>query len=548
MAGEHESSDGGHRIGTTVSDMVKYFENSPFFLSFKLARVKERLGGRYRIFTTMQVGVNNPEEELVIRFFNDIYEMNQYLLELKSDCPVEMTDIEKRVYHMAVENMGRELIDGIRRNYIDPTSYDLLKPLSGKKPLFGKMMEMLDQFTMDDMHKKAVEKLMVYDPKRKVRVPSRFCSFHLAGFNLDEESTAQLGPPYEPSLSSPETGLTNYVTADAHYKLANYCTDVVSIRVVKAGPRYRYPVKVYGKVIARDEIDYKCVYLFNRERKDAQTITSEKDMLALTGPCRALVTLGFMYFEFDLKVSDKDEPDKEVQFSKGVIPYFCKADRKRIILQLPSFQSTVKLVLQHVDLPVAASIEVSVKQEHDGPFVHFNGKITAGTTRSYMQHTVLYDSSVPSSEGLLRENGALALNRNLVAVNGYVGDPALEEGEKLVLYVCFLDADHEIEDEDEEDTEPEDDDDEEDEEEDDDEDDEEEEEEEEEEDEEVYKNVVALKCPLREAVWEYGGRKLQVKVNWSAILDSPKDTDFFHRQACLPAGYSFDYRWGTVFD
>jgi hypothetical protein len=84
------------------------------------------------------------------------------------------------------------------------------------------------------------------------------------------------------------------------------------------------------------------------------------DMLALTGPFRALVTLGFMYFEFDLKVNDEDDPDKVVQFSKGVIPYYCKADRERIILQLPSFQSTVKLVLQHVDLAVAASIEVSV--------------------------------------------------------------------------------------------------------------------------------------------------------------------------------------------
>ena len=39
--------------------------------------------------------------------------------------------------------------------------------------------------------------------------------------------------------------------------------DVISIRVVKAGPDYTYPVEVYGTVIARDEIDHKCVYLFN---------------------------------------------------------------------------------------------------------------------------------------------------------------------------------------------------------------------------------------------------------------------------------------------
>jgi hypothetical protein len=79
--------------------------------------------------------------------------------------------------------------------------------------------------------------------------------------------------------------LTDYVTTDAHYKLANYSLDVVSVRVIKAGPDYTYPVEVYGTVIARDEIDYKCVYLFDRERKDAQTINSEVVYFFLDSIC-----------------------------------------------------------------------------------------------------------------------------------------------------------------------------------------------------------------------------------------------------------------------
>ncbi|KAM0843607.1 hypothetical protein ACQ4PT_057627 [Festuca glaucescens] len=409
---------------------------------------------------------------------------------------------------------------------------------------FSELVKGMDACDLDAMHKEKLEALMVYDPKRKVRVPSRFCSFHLAGFDLDDKSTAPLGQRYQPSPQLPGMGLTDYVTADAHYKLANYSTEVVSVRVVRAGPDYTYPVQVYGKVIARDQIDHKCVYLFDRDRKDAQTIYSEKDMLALTGPYRALVTLAFMYFEFDLKIKGKGDPDDEVQFSKGVIPYYCKADRKRIISQLPSFQSTVKLVLQNVDLPVAANSEVSVvKQGPSGPLVHFDGKITAGTMRNYRQHTVLYDSSVPSSKGFLRENGSLVLNRNMIAVNGYVQDPALEEDEKLVLYVCFLDADCEITDEDETDPEQEDEDEDETDPEDEDED-----EVEELKEEEDFKNVIALKYPRRETIWEYGCPKLKVKVDWTAILDTPKGTDFFHRYGCLPRGCSIDYRWGTIFD
>ncbi|KAK1699616.1 hypothetical protein QYE76_016313 [Lolium multiflorum] len=172
--------------------------------------------------------------------------------------------------------------------------------------------------------------------------------------------------------------------------MAAYSTEVISIRVVNVGPDCTYPVEVYGKVIARDEIDYKCVYLFNRERKDAQTIKSKKDMLALTGPRRALVTLGFMYFEFDLKMKGKG--DDEAQFSKGVISYYSNPNHRRVKYQLPSFQSTVKLVLQHVALPVTASLEVSVVNEDPNePLVHFDGKITAGTSTNYRDHMILYD-------------------------------------------------------------------------------------------------------------------------------------------------------------
>ncbi|KAM0843595.1 hypothetical protein ACQ4PT_057620 [Festuca glaucescens] len=116
---------------------------------------------------------------------------------------------------------------------------------------FHELVKSMDACKLDCLHKKKVQALMVYVHKRKRRVPSRFCSFHLAGFDLDEESTVELGPQYEPFCLPSGT------------------------RVVGVGPDCSYPVQVYGKVIARDEIDYKCVYLLNRERKDAQTIKSK---------------------------------------------------------------------------------------------------------------------------------------------------------------------------------------------------------------------------------------------------------------------------------
>ncbi|KAF7071965.1 hypothetical protein CFC21_077172 [Triticum aestivum] len=332
--------------------------------------------------------------------------------------------------------------------------------------------------------------------------------------------------------------------------MAGSSINVISLRVVKSGPEHTYPVEVYGRVIARDEVDYKCVVLFDRERKDAQFINSEKDMLALTGPRRALVTDGLMCFEFDLKVKGKGGPDCDVQFSKGVILYRHNFYNKRMISQLPSFQSTVKLVLQHVASPMAASVEVSLvrKQQLGDRAVHFNGKITVGTARNYRQHMVVYDSSRLPSGDLVTETGSLVLDHNLLAVSRRIRDNTLKGDEQETIYVCFLGAGSEIEDEDY--IRPE--------EEDEDEDDIVSDEEGQEEPDEMESagaeddgddptSLVALKYPLSETLCEHGSLKLKVKVHWTAIIEAPLHGEFLTRLGVLLEGYKLpDYRRGSA--
>ncbi|XP_073355130.1 uncharacterized protein [Aegilops tauschii subsp. strangulata] len=323
--------------------------------------------------------------------------------------------------------------------------------------------------------------------------------------------------------------------------MAGSSINVISLRVVKSGPEHTYPVEVYVRVIARDEVDYKCVVLFDRERKDAQFINSEKDMLALTGPRRALVTDGLMCFEFDLKVKGKGGPDCDVQFSKGVILYRHNFYNKRMISQLPSFQSTVKLVLQHVASPMAASVEVSLvrKQQLGDRAVHFNGKITVGTARNYRQHMVVYDSSRLPSGDLVTETGSLVLDHNLLAVSRRIRDNTLKGDEQETIYVCFLGAGSEIEDEDY--IRPE--------EEDEDEDDIVSDEEGQEEPDEMESagaeddgddptSLVALKYPLSETLCEHGSLKLKVKVHWTAIIEAP-----LHAIQRLPTGRLEEDTW-----
>uniref|UniRef100_A0A0D3GW38 DUF6598 domain-containing protein n=1 Tax=Oryza barthii TaxID=65489 RepID=A0A0D3GW38_9ORYZ len=52
------------------------------------------------------------------------------------------------------------------------------------------------------------------------------------------------------------------------------CTSVniISIKVIKSD--VGYPISVFGTVLARDQYDYRCVYLFRRGRDDPQIINS----------------------------------------------------------------------------------------------------------------------------------------------------------------------------------------------------------------------------------------------------------------------------------
>ncbi|KAJ1261098.1 hypothetical protein BS78_09G002200 [Paspalum vaginatum] len=79
-----------------------------------------------------------------------------------------------------------------------------------------------------------------------------------------------------------------------------------------------FPIQVHGAVFARDCVEYKRVYLFNRDSDHCQLINSEKEALILTGPKRGLA-LSYRddYVETDLWVKDCNGYCR--QFSRGIL-------------------------------------------------------------------------------------------------------------------------------------------------------------------------------------------------------------------------------------
>uniref|UniRef100_A0A0E0EHI6 DUF6598 domain-containing protein n=1 Tax=Oryza meridionalis TaxID=40149 RepID=A0A0E0EHI6_9ORYZ len=241
-----------------------------------------------------------------------------------------------------------------------------------------------------------------YNPKQFCSIPTRFCAYNIAFFDLDKESKLARGPPIK-SLAFPD------------YWWEMDSVNVIAIKVAESD--VGYPIRVFGTVLARDEYD------FRRDRNNPQIITSPEDTLTLTGPNRALGATDKMYFEFNLKIRDDGDVDKD--FCKGVREHNAICYTKQpMTLSLESCLSTIDFVYSPVQLAVEASVAVKIKGVVS---TFFTGKVTAWTTGDDQNKIILYDSEVEGSNRVVGADGSVDLTRCFVAVN-------LDD--ELVLNVC----------------------------------------------------------------------------------------------------------------
>ncbi|KAM0890036.1 hypothetical protein ACQ4PT_027328 [Festuca glaucescens] len=333
---------------------------------------------------------------------------------------------------------------------------------------FHKMCQAFDRKMCQALHIVSCKQLADLDPKKNALVPTRFYTFNTTFFDLDAESEAIHGPPIRglPFLQfRKNVGLSN---------------NVVSIKVTESD--VGYPIRVFGTVLARDVLDYKCLYLFRRERDDAQLINSPKDELILTGPRRALVTPDRIFFEINLKI--KGAPGiAEGDFSKGVMEHntIC-SDNRAIAIGLTSWRSTVELVCTPVPYPVEATLEVKIlKGPRDVPF----SSHVITWTDGYEDNPITlyeYDASCSresGTRGSIGDDGSVALDRNLVAVP-VILPRTVDEYIAIVLDIGLMES-HGTEE----------------------------------------FTHVALRYPCEEVVCRNGSYELQLKVTWRAVRYSP---------------------------
>ncbi|TVU25086.1 hypothetical protein EJB05_27566 [Eragrostis curvula] len=271
------------------------------------------------------------------------------------------------------------------KDRVDDRDTSLLDPIRSWDLKVLKVLHMIRQ-----------KELTEYNPKSRLFQPTRFCEYNIALFDLDKESEVKPGPLY------------SQIPHSDYWKF-DYSINVISIKVTQSD--VPYPNKVYGTVLARDQNDYRCVYLFKRGRDDPQLITHMDDTLTLTGPYRALSGRDSMYFEFHLKILGDGVLDQD--FSKGLIERnACCDNGESRTLSLESSLSTVTMLYTPIPSAVQASLEVNVLNGRS----NFIGKITASTGAD-KNKIILYDSKVAGTELTLGSGGSVSLTGSIVAVS-----------------------------------------------------------------------------------------------------------------------------------
>ncbi|CAL4918600.1 unnamed protein product [Urochloa decumbens] len=252
------------------------------------------------------------------------------------------------------------------------------------------------------------EQATLYDPKRR--------SFHCcrgferdvcepAVFDHEEESTARIARPLD-------------TIPDSKLDQLRLALNVIHVKVLASD--VGFPVRVYGTVLMRDGLDFKCIYLFQRDRDNCQVISSPGEMLALTGPNRGPFEATTFYFEINLKIRGEEQIMDRI-FCRTLIGQDYPLDQWTKKKQISSWLSTLEFAYRSVHYAVEATVGISILR---GPR-KFYGSLVACTSED-SNEMVLYDSERWGAVATYAADGSVALIRPLVV---------LREDEDLVLKV-----------------------------------------------------------------------------------------------------------------
>lgn len=196
------------------------------------------------------------------------------------------------------------------------------------------------------------------------------------------------------------------------YLFREQTVQIFSIRVRAPTDGLKWPLHVHGYVATRDSMDHNRNYLFRRTRDNCQTLTQKDPFLLLTGPSRAVVYLGPITFEVQLKVKGEGESEDEM-LAFGVFYYGDgNACARKLSMCVPYKRCTIEYEVALRPRSVEATISVKVI---DGSWPeNHHGQVVALTSGVDGKVILLHsrDGELP-----VGPDGAIELSRRVVSVD-----------------------------------------------------------------------------------------------------------------------------------
>ncbi|XP_020171405.1 uncharacterized protein [Aegilops tauschii subsp. strangulata] len=201
--------------------------------------------------------------------------------------------------------------------------------------------------------------------------------------------------------------------------LAGSTLQIYSIKI-SATKNLTLPVEVYGVVAARDTADRHRNPIFLRRSNYCQKLEENDSFLCLDGPVRAIVSMGTVYFEIQLKVKGASESEDKALISTY---FFYNGDSSGGHVAKNDF-CTVEFCWEQLRQSVQATILSVLVTSVDGklPFPH-GGRVVCSSQPQDGNEDIAGLSSrqvvLVDSEGgrmPIAEHGYLELSREVVSV------------------------------------------------------------------------------------------------------------------------------------
>ncbi|KAI4990751.1 hypothetical protein ZWY2020_039122, partial [Hordeum vulgare] len=175
------------------------------------------------------------------------------------------------------------------------------------------------------------------------------------------------------------------------YDMPRNMMQIFSMKLAKA-PINSGSIQLYGYIAARDEVDLRLNYVFNRTRDDP-IIVQQGSLIEMNGPKRAILLIFDVLLEFDMRIKNGENEEDDLQLIDGISEFDgllmswrphevriggnCGAVDTSFALVHNSVEATVEVIISKVQTSFDLSLSSTIALlEMDKEFQLFSGNIS----------------------------------------------------------------------------------------------------------------------------------------------------------------------------